>query len=190
MYFLSCSRYQLQAQLTFFDEQIEKQLEDSQSERNGETNVVTPLPTPKRKAVKRKRDKAEEVKVYVANGINEHDVMFGQGGESNNNKGNEHYRAIVERTRPIYVSASMVEKTAIAQGVVDEIANKGGRFLKKDDDTQQWYLAGDVAARKKASQALREKHVTAEARAAKRAKYPKKGGGGNRGAKKTKSGKQ
>jgi len=163
-------------------------LEGGQSELK-EKKVVTPVVTPKRKVVKRKR-KTEKKKVYITDDINEHDVLFGQGGESNNNKGNERYRAIVDRTRPMYTDATMTEKTAIAQSVVDEIASKGGRFLKKDDDTQQWYLAGEIAARKKASQALREKHVTAEARAAKRAKYPKKGSGGCLSAKKTASEKQ
>jgi len=99
--------------------------------------------------------------------------LFGQCGESNNNPGNEHYRNIVDRVRPVYTDATMTEKMALAQAVIDEIAANGGRFLKKDRSVQKWYLASEVAARKKASQALREKHVTPEQRAEKRRKYPK-----------------
>lgn len=81
------------------------------------------------------------------------------------------YRAIVERIRPIYAAAPMSEKATIAQGVVEEIASKGGRFLIKDKNSHQWYLADDRAARIKAAQALREKYITPEERAAKRARY-------------------
>ena len=81
------------------------------------------------------------------------------------------YRAIVEQIRPIYATASMAEKTTLAKGVVEEIAKKGGRFLIKDKNSHQWYLADDRAARIKVSQALREKYITPEERAAKRARY-------------------
>ena len=67
----------------------------------------------------------------------------------------------------------MAEKTTVAEGVVAEIASKGGRFLVKDKTSHQWYRADDRAARIKVSQALREKYVTPEERAAKRARYSK-----------------
>jgi hypothetical protein len=127
-------------------------------------------PVPTRKVSKRKRDTEKH---YITDQINAHDVLFGQGGQSNKNEGNARYRIIVERIRPIYATASMTEKTAIAQDVVKEVANNGGRFLEKDKKSQQWYLADDRAARKKLSQALREKRFTAEGRALKRKRYPK-----------------
>ena len=110
-------------------------------------------------------------KRYITDEINLNDVLFGQGGQSNNNHGNVQYRAIVERIRPIYNTASMADKTTIAQGVVEEIASKGGRFLIKDKNSHQWYLADNRTARMKVSQALREKYITSEERAAKRARY-------------------
>lgn len=127
-------------------------------------------PEPARKVNKRKRD--TEIR-YITDQINAHDVLFGQGGQSNNNEGNARYRAIVERIRPLYATASMVEKTSIAQNVVKEVTSNGGRFLVKEKKSQQWYLADDRAARKKVSQALREKYFTAEDRAVKRKRYPK-----------------
>ena len=134
---------------------------------------VVPLnpPVPTRKVKKRKR---VTEKHYITNAINIHDVLFGQGGHSNNNEGNARYRAIVDRIRPIYATASLAEKTTIAQNVVKEVASNGGRFLMKDKNSDQWYLADDRAARKKVSQALREKYYTAEDRAIKRNRYPKK----------------
>ena len=110
-------------------------------------------------------------KRYITDEINLNDVLFGQGGQSNNNHGNVQYRAIVDRIRPIYNTASMADKTTIAQGVVEEIASKGGRFLIKDKNSHQWYLADNRTARMKVSQALREKYITSEERAAKRARY-------------------
>ena len=111
---------------------------------------------------------------FITDGINPDDVLFGQGGESNKNEGNARYRALIERGRPSYATASVATKTSMAQNVVNKIADQGGRFLKKHTPTQQWYLADERTARKKVSQALREKHITPEARAAKRNKYPKK----------------
>ena len=73
--------------------------------------------------------------------------------------------------RPIYAKGTRGEKASISWGVAEEVLKKGGRFLKKRVESGRWYLADDQSVRTKVSQALREKCVTSEARAAKRAKY-------------------
>jgi len=137
---------------------------------DGSIRSVSPS-VPVKLPLRGKHVKVEGTKECICDDVKESDVLFGQGGESNNHAGNKSYRARLVGTRPSYSKASSSEKTNIAQRVVDEINDTGGRFLKKDKG--RWYVASNRDARRKVSQALREKHLTTEARAAKRAKYTK-----------------
>lgn len=71
-----------------------------------------------------------------------------------------------------YLAADKNAKTPISQELVDIVKKWGGRFLKLDADSNQWYEIDNLTARKKASQTLREIN-TPEERALKRAKYAK-----------------
>ena len=112
-------------------------------------------------------------KIYITDEINPHDVLFGQGGQSNNHEGNVRYLKVVAQNRPIYDGASPTEKAATVQNVVVKIASKGGRFLKKDKISNQWCLATNRAVREKVAQALRDKNTTKKARTDKRKRYSK-----------------
>lgn len=115
--------------------------------------------------------------------INENDVLLGRGGFTNNHTGNRRFRRLVQQYQLQYFHASKNEKPAIASMIVHAIrsANPPGRFLKKsskmdevvaataadnaDDDSvssggrrrSSWKDVGDLRAREKVSQALREK---------------------------------
>ena len=85
------------------------------------------------------------------------DVLLGRGGSTNTHPGNIRYREEVEKIRNWYSSCTTkTEKKEISQLLVEYVHDYGGRFLVKDDLTQQWVIADSNVARKKASQALRD----------------------------------
>jgi len=89
------------------------------------------------------------------------DVLLGRGGMTNKHLGNQNFRDLVERVKPLYHGyESKANKKSVSQLVVDDIQQCGGRFLKnlkKDiNSLDKWVIAKPDEARKKASQALRE----------------------------------
>jgi hypothetical protein len=88
--------------------------------------------------------------------INEEDVLCGRGGGTNSQIGNRHFRKLVQDFQPTYLLARRKEKPLIARTIVLIIRNRGGRFLRKDEDTGELYEVGDSKAEAKTSQALRE----------------------------------
>ena len=81
---------------------------------------------------------------------------------------------LVKACQPAYLAAKRRDKPRIAAGIVLAVRRAGGRFLKKEDGdggkkvtttvaassslggTDQWKDVGNVRAREKTSQALRE----------------------------------
>jgi hypothetical protein len=135
--------------------------------------AATPLkiPKPKRKATK-SRSTSSSSKNFINGKPTEVDVLCGRGGRTNHHTGNIQYLRMKEEIQDRYLAASKEEKTAISQELVDAIHSRGGRFLKLDERSNQWYEIDDRTARKKASQTLREMN-TPEYRAQKRQKYAK-----------------
>lgn len=85
------------------------------------------------------------------------DVLLGRGGMTNNHAGNVRYREEVEKVKPMYFGCKTKnEKKEVSELLVAYVEDYGGRFLQKDPETKEWVLAPPKAARKKASQALRE----------------------------------
>ena len=83
-------------------------------------------------------------------------------GLTNHNPGNIKWRNIVEILKPEYKAASRANKAHIAMSIVKEWRRlePPGRFLKRDDETGLWSDIGDVDARIKCSQVLRENKGT------------------------------
>ncbi len=83
--------------------------------------------------------------------------MCGRGGGSNNHRGNESFRELVNEVKVSYVSCPKREKPLIARRIVEAVRNQTppGRFLSKDSEGV-WFDIGDGRAREKTSQALRE----------------------------------
>ena len=50
-------------------------------------------------------------------------------------------------------------KTELSQTIVDYVSDYGGRFIKKDAATGQYYVVDKTEARTKTSQALRETKI-------------------------------
>jgi len=88
--------------------------------------------------------------------VNTYDVLCGRGGGTNSQVGNRRFRKLVQEFQPIYLLARRKEKPLLARTIVLIIRKRGGRFLKKDDETGELYEVGDTKAEAKTSQALRE----------------------------------
>ena len=134
--------------------------------------AVPPPPLPSKMPLKKRRRSSHGNLDYIPDSITDHDVLLGRGGRTNHHKGNEHYLKLKTEMQQRYKAAAKEDKTNISQELVDQIHQRGGRFLKLDSSTDRWYVVPAHCARKKASQTLRELN-TPEVRAAKRAKYSK-----------------
>lgn len=88
--------------------------------------------------------------------VNSFDVLCGRGGGTNSQVGNRRFRKLVQEFQPIYLLARRKEKPLLARTIVLIIRKRGGRFLKKDEETGELYEVGDPKAEAKTSQALRE----------------------------------
>lgn len=88
--------------------------------------------------------------------VNTYDVLCGRGGGTNSQVGNRRFRKLVQEFQPIYLLARRKEKPLLARTIVLIIRKRGGRFLKKDEETGELYEVGDAKAEAKTSQALRE----------------------------------
>mmetsp|Transcript_177 Transcript_177/g.183 ORF Transcript_177/g.183 Transcript_177/m.183 type:complete len:566 (+) Transcript_177:185-1882(+) len=100
---------------------------------------------------------ATESLSFIRN-VNNNDVLCGRGGATNSHIGNRSFREIVKQYKDRYLKAKKKEKPNVAGEIVDKIRNlePNGRFLRKDRDTGCWVDIGDVRAKEKTSQALRE----------------------------------
>jgi hypothetical protein len=84
------------------------------------------------------------------------DIFFGRGGYNNTHPGNIRFREEALRIRPIYEELTKEEKYGFSLVLVETMKQENRRFLEKDLDGL-WYEVNDKGARKKASQALRER---------------------------------
>ncbi|KAL7521276.1 hypothetical protein ACHAWX_005954 [Stephanocyclus meneghinianus] len=85
------------------------------------------------------------------------DILRGRGGLTNRHPGNMKFRDEARKLRSEYrhCDTSRQEKFALSQRLVKIVKEYGGRFLEKGDD-KLWHEMSIKAARKKASQVLRE----------------------------------
>jgi hypothetical protein len=88
--------------------------------------------------------------------VNTYDVLCGRGGGTNSQIGNKRFRKLVQDFQPTYLLARRKEKPLLARTIVLIIRKRGGRFLRKDEETGMLYEVGDAKAEAKTSQALRE----------------------------------
>jgi len=88
--------------------------------------------------------------------VNSYDVLCGRGGGTNSQVGNRRFRQLVQDFQPTYLMAKRKEKPLLARTIVLIIRKRGGRFLKKNEETGELFEVGDTKAEAKTSQALRE----------------------------------
>jgi hypothetical protein len=84
------------------------------------------------------------------------DVLFGRGGYTNTHPGNIFFRERALELRPWYESCSKDEKYHVSNVLIESVKSAGHRFLEKGSDGL-WHEVVGNGARKKASQALRER---------------------------------
>lgn len=91
--------------------------------------------------------------------VQPNDVLCGRGGETNHHPGNIRYRSLVKAYQKLYLLAKRRDKPKIAQCIVVSVRGVDGRFLKRTKNANKgsaWVDVGNVKAREKTSQALRE----------------------------------
>lgn len=95
-----------------------------------------------------------------------HDVLYGRGGMTNSHAGNVRFRQLINENKIRYLKATKVKKPEVAREVVSMWRNMSppGRFLAMSrtngtlsSDPIVWHDVGDVKARMKVSQCLRER---------------------------------
>ncbi|KAL7461939.1 hypothetical protein ACHAXS_002348 [Conticribra weissflogii] len=124
--------------------------------------AVSPHPTSRNRTTspesskKSKKRKKRIIDVSRPCEPTEHDVLFGRGGYTNTHPGNIKFREEALKLRPWYESSSKEEKYRISDLLVESVKSEGHRFLEKGSDGN-WYEVIGNGARKKASQALRER---------------------------------
>jgi hypothetical protein len=106
-----------------------------------------------RKTKKRRKRVIDESKVCEPT---PDDVLFGRGGFTNTHPGNIRFRQYALELRSRYELSSKEEKLSISQLLVDGVKSEGRRFLERGSDGE-WHEVIGNGARKKASQALRER---------------------------------
>ena len=84
------------------------------------------------------------------------DVLSGRGGGTNLHPGNRYFRNLILSHLEMYDIANKSEKPNVARTIVQNIRDKGGRFLRKEKDGL-YHEIGDEAAREKTSQGLRHR---------------------------------
>ena len=87
-----------------------------------------------------------------------HDVLIGRGGGTNHNPGNKRFRQLICTRKDEYKSAKRSQKPIIAQEIVTAWRTQvpPGRFLKQDESTMLWHDVGNVEAKERAAQKLRD----------------------------------
>jgi hypothetical protein len=91
--------------------------------------------------------------------LNQNDVLCGRGSAISNYSGNIQLRALAAAKREVYMKHSMkIEKAYICAQIVVDIRSlsPSGRFLEREENSLCWTEIGDIRARKKVAQALRE----------------------------------
>jgi hypothetical protein len=89
-----------------------------------------------------------------------HDVVMGRGKSNDLLPGNVSFRRLISTHRPAYQVADSQRKRGIAEKVMDQVIDSGGRFLKannKYDKSSGFSVISIRQALEKIMQALREK---------------------------------
>jgi len=129
----------------------------------------SPASSTKTGGTSRKRRKKRVIDESVAIEPTPDDVLFGRGGFTNSHPGNIRFRAKALELRPWYEQSTKEEKYEISELLIESVKSEGHRFLERGTDGN-WHEVIGNGARKKASQALRE-----------RIRGTRRGGGGGGG---------
>jgi hypothetical protein len=106
----------------------------------------------------------------IVDDVRENDILMGRGAPTINYKGNVSFRELVSTRKAEYTSSGRHRvKDEIARQIIEEIARRNGRFLRRIETTAEaealglpnykkaWIIAEDSIAMEKVKQALRDK---------------------------------
>mmetsp|Transcript_9975 Transcript_9975/g.20963 ORF Transcript_9975/g.20963 Transcript_9975/m.20963 type:complete len:371 (+) Transcript_9975:179-1291(+) len=146
---------ELESMMLASDQEMKLQQEktESQAAPSSQSKSTTSSNKSKSKSKRRPKRVIDESRVCEPT---EHDVLFGRGGFTNTHPGNIKFREEALKLRDWYESATKEEKYTISDLLVETIRGDGHRFLEKGSDGL-WHEVIGNGARKKASQALRER---------------------------------
>ena len=132
--------------LSVIDEDREQQQHQTQSK---------PHQKEGKKAKNQKRQQGQgKPKKFIAVPKHE-DVILGRGNK--NHYGNMRFRQIIDSHRQEYEASDKAGKTSIAEVIVREVKERGGRFLK--NDVGGWVELDDSSARYKVSHRFRNMRI-------------------------------
>ncbi|KAL3770002.1 hypothetical protein ACHAW5_005350 [Stephanodiscus triporus] len=119
--------------------------------------AVTPLDASSTSSIKNKITKPRRlIDVSYSVEPKDDDVLLGRGGFTNTHPGNIKFRNKALELRPWYEQSDKEQKFAISKVLLESVTDNGNRFLERGDDGL-WHEVNEDGARKKASQALRER---------------------------------
>ncbi|GAX18783.1 hypothetical protein FisN_26Hu082 [Fistulifera solaris] len=84
------------------------------------------------------------------------DVLFGRRDAQRFHPGNVHLRALCDTYRDEYETGDREVKTIVKKRIIDEIACKGGRFLKRRVGDTTWYNVDEEVALEKVAFTMRD----------------------------------
>eukprot|EP00934_Nitzschia_sp_Nitz4_P007178 Nitzschia sp. Nitz4//scaffold244_size29068//7487//7972//NITZ4_008064-RA/size29068-processed-gene-0.4-mRNA-1//1//CDS//3329543856//7168//frame0 len=89
------------------------------------------------------------------------DVLSGRGGGSNNNPGNKKFWKMALVLRPTYQAPDTdnATKCRIANQLLMQVRQSGGRFLERDKETRALSFLSEARALEKCKQILRDQYV-------------------------------
>ena len=103
------------------------------------------------------------------------DVLCGKGGDCYNHEGNIHFRGLVSTLLPQYAEATCrASKTQTVRSIVSSVLQRGGRFLRKDKETGEWFDGGTSLAKKKVGHTLRDGCIELNKKKQRRADRPRR----------------
>ena len=89
------------------------------------------------------------------------DICCGRGKGRWNSPGNQRFKQVVQDNLQRYGDApTKADKSRVVESVVTTIQKLGGRFVKKDESSGNWYQIGPRDARSKVAHAIRD-HLAA-----------------------------
>lgn len=103
----------------------------------------------------------------------EKDVLSGRGGLANTHSGNRVFRRLVELNKePYRKMPGKIQKSQLVDSILMAVRSQGGRFLKLNPKTKEWYEISHKESFVKTSQALRENPNTRQKKCSQQQRSP------------------
>jgi hypothetical protein len=77
------------------------------------------------------------------------DILCGRGKSTFNHEGNKRFRKIVYKYINAYISSPRSKRSDVVKAALNETLGTGARFLKKLENSLEWYDGGERVAREK-----------------------------------------